>query len=70
MTKLTDAELALARRNLLQAKASLACEGLHLTAAEDAMFRDFEEQHLSHDERRRRIWETLMADGLAADAAE
>jgi hypothetical protein len=56
-SKLTDAELAAARYNRAQGEASLACEGIHLTAEEKALFDDFERQRLSHEERRRRLIE-------------
>ena len=53
--QLTDAELAAAEYNFAQAKASLACEGLHLTAEEEVLFRRFQEQRLPHDECRRQL---------------
>jgi hypothetical protein len=62
-TRLTDAELAAARYNLEQGKASLACEGIYLTEEENALFRSFEDERLSHEERRRRILEYSRAKG-------
>lgn len=53
--QLTDAELAAAKHNLAQAKASLACEGMYLTAEEEALFKRFEEQRLPHEECRRQL---------------
>jgi hypothetical protein len=59
--KLSDAELAAAKHNFDEAKASLACEGIYLTAEEEALFKGFEEQRLSHDECRRRLIEFCRA---------
>lgn len=53
--RLNDAELAAAKYNFEQAKASLACEGLYFTQEEEALFHSFEDARLSHEERRRRI---------------
>ena len=52
---LTDDELARTRYNFAQAKASLACEGMHLTAEEEALFESFHARRLSHAECRRRL---------------
>ena len=54
-SRLSDAELAAAKHNFAQAKASLACEGIYLTLEEEALFHRFESECLSHQERRRRI---------------
>jgi hypothetical protein len=53
--RLTDTELAAAKRNRAAAEASLACEGIHLTAEEKALFDRFEHERLSHAERRRQL---------------
>jgi hypothetical protein len=53
--RLTDAELAAAKRNRAAMEASLACEGIHLTAEEKALFDQFEHERLPHDECRRRL---------------
>ena len=53
--RLTETELQAARYNFEEAKASLACEGIYLTEEEETLFRRFEDERLSHDERRRRI---------------
>ncbi len=53
--QLTDAELAAARRNRIAGEASLACEGLFLSAEESAMFDRFEQERLPHDECRRQL---------------
>jgi hypothetical protein len=57
LNRLTETELAEAKVNLEKAQASLACEGLYLTAEQEARFHAFEAEALSHDERRRRIIE-------------
>ena len=59
--KLGDAELAAAKHNFEEAKASLACEGIYLTAEEEALFTGFEERRLSHDECRRQLIEFCRA---------
>jgi hypothetical protein len=69
--RLTDEELAAAKYNFAEAKASLACEGIYLTEEEEALFRRFEEERLPHDECRRRLIEYCRATRLAkAHAAE
>jgi RNase adaptor protein for sRNA GlmZ degradation len=60
-SRLTDAELAAAKQEFAEAKASLACEGIYLTAEEEALFARFEEQRLSHDECRRQLIEFCRA---------
>lgn len=55
--RLTDEELATAKRNRAEGEASLACEGMHLTPEEKALFDEFERLRLPHDERRRRLLE-------------
>ena len=68
---LNDAELAAAKYNLLEAKASLACEGIYLTPEEDALFARFEAERLPHEECRRQLIEySRRRRGLKAQAAE
>jgi hypothetical protein len=52
---LTDAELAEIRRRRPGMRASLACEGMYLTAAEEALFDQMEQERLTPDERAARI---------------
>jgi hypothetical protein len=61
MPRLTDAELAEIRRRRPGVRASLACEGLYLTAEEEAMFDQMERERLSPDERAKRITELFRA---------
>lgn len=71
MKRLTDSELADTQRNLAEARASLACEGMFLTDEEEALFRQFEADRLPHEERRRRILEfCLRKESGRFDAAE
>lgn len=56
-----DDELRRAKRRLGSARASLACEGIHLTEEQLELFRSFEEQRLPHSERRRRLLEFSRA---------
>jgi len=55
--RLTKAEVAEIRRRRPGVRASLACEGLHLTAEEEALFEEMDRERLSADERAARIVE-------------
>ena len=52
---LTDDELAEIRRRRSGVRASLACEGLYLTAEEEALFEQMDRERLIADERAARI---------------
>jgi hypothetical protein len=52
--RLTDAELAEIRRRRPSVRASLACEGLYLTAEEEALFEQMDRERLTADQRA--IW--------------
>jgi hypothetical protein len=53
--RLTDAEVAEIRRRRPGVRASLACEGMYLTAEEEALFDQMEQERLTPDERAARI---------------
>jgi hypothetical protein len=53
--RLTDSELAEIRRRRPGALASLACEGLFLTAEEEALFEQMDKERLTADQRAARI---------------
>jgi hypothetical protein len=53
--RLTDAELAEIRRWRPGVRASLACEGLYLTAEEEALFEQMDKERLTADDRAARI---------------
>ncbi len=53
--RLTDSELAEIRRRRPGARASLACEGLFLTAEEEALFDQMDRERLTADQRAARI---------------
>ena len=53
--RLTDAELSEIRRRRPGVRASLACEGMHLTADEEALFEQMDRERLTADERAERI---------------
>jgi len=53
--RLTDAEIAEIRRRRPGVRASLACEGMRLTAEEEALLDQFERERLTPDERAERI---------------
>ena len=46
-TKLTDEQVAAFRRNRPAVRASLACEGIYLTADEEALFEEMDRDRLS-----------------------
>ena len=53
--RLTDAELAEILRRRPGVRASLACEGLYLTAEEEALFAQMDKEGLTADQRAARI---------------
>jgi len=53
--RLSDAELAEIRRRRPGVRVSLACEGLYLTAEEEALFEQMDRERLTADERAERI---------------
>ena len=53
--RLNDAELAAAKQRRTEGEASLACEGIHLTREEKALFDRFESEGLTHEECRREV---------------
>jgi hypothetical protein len=55
--RMTDAELAEIRRRRPGVRASLACSGMYLTAEEEALFDQMDEERLMGDERTQRILE-------------
>ncbi len=61
--RLSDAEIAEIRRRRPGVRASLACEGMHLTVEEEALFDQFEQERLTPDERAERITELSRAAG-------
>jgi hypothetical protein len=59
--RLTDSELAEIRRRRPGMRASLACEGMYLTAEEEALFNQMERERLTPDERAARITQVSRA---------
>ena len=59
--QLTDAELAEIRRRRPGVRASLACEGMYLTAEEEALFEQMDRERLSPDARAARLTEFYRA---------
>ena len=59
--RLTDAELAEIRRRRPGMRAALACEGMYLTAEEEALFDQMEQERLTPDERAARITQVSRA---------
>ena len=53
--RLTDTQLAEIRRCRPGVRASLACEGMHLTPEEEALFEQMDRERLTADERAARI---------------
>jgi hypothetical protein len=69
--RLTDAGLAEIRRRRPEARASLACEGIHLTAEDEALFEQMDEERLTAEQRIERITELSRAErGERSAAAE
>ena len=59
--RLTDAELAEIRRRRPGVRVSLECEGLRLTAEEEALFEQMDRERLTADERAARIAQLVRA---------
>jgi hypothetical protein len=59
--RLTDTELDEIRRRRPGVRASLACEGMYLTAEEEALFDQMDRERLTPDECARRIIEFCRA---------
>jgi hypothetical protein len=59
--RMTDAELAEIRRRRPGVRASLACEGMYLTAEEEALFEQMDRERLTPDEAAQRIVEFSRA---------
>ena len=55
MPRLTDVEIAEIRRRRPGVRASLACEGMYLTAEEEALFEQMDRERLSPEEAAQRI---------------
>jgi len=53
--RITDSELAEIRRRRPGVRASLACEGMYLTAEEEALFEQMDRERLTPDEAAQRI---------------
>ena len=53
--RLTDEELAEIRRRRPGVRASLACEGIYLTAEQEALFEEMDRERLTADQRAERI---------------
>jgi hypothetical protein len=63
--RLIDAELAEIRRRRPGVRASLACEGMILTAEEEALFDQMERERLTPDERAARITQLNRANSAS-----
>jgi hypothetical protein len=70
--RLNDTEIAELRRRRPGVRASLACEGLHLTADEEALFAQFDREQLSMEEREARLiaWNRARRTSARSHAAE
>jgi hypothetical protein len=66
---LTDAELAEIRRRRPGVRASLACEGLYLTAEEEELFKQMDDERLTADDRAARIVQFCRAKRRKTAAA-
>jgi hypothetical protein len=70
--RLSDTEIADIRRHRPGVRASLACEGLHLTAGEEALFEQFDRERLPMEEREARLiaWSCARRASARSHAAE
>ena len=70
LRRLGATEIADVRHRRPGARASLACEGLHLTAEEEALFHQFDQQHLTMQDREARLiaWSRGRRHGQATSA--
>jgi hypothetical protein len=70
--RLSDAEIADIRRRRAGVRASLACEGMHLTPEEEALFEQFDRERLPMEEREARLiaWSRGRRAGAKPHAAE
>ena len=59
--RLTETELAEIRHRRSGVRVSLACEGMHLTAEEEALFEQMDRERLTADERAARIIQSGLA---------
>jgi hypothetical protein len=50
--QMNEVDIAAIRRRRAGVRASLACEGLHLTSEEEALFERFDREKLTPDQRR------------------
>jgi len=67
--RLSDAEIAEIRRRRPAVRASLACEGLHLPAATEVLFEQFDREHLPMEDREARLIAHSRARRAAAAKA-
>ncbi|MGA3403444.1 MAG: hypothetical protein ABSC95_29875 [Acetobacteraceae bacterium] len=70
--RLSPKEIAEVRCRRPAVRASLACEGLRLTAGEEALFEQFDQQHLTMQGREARLiaWSRARRAAARAHAAE
>jgi hypothetical protein len=70
--RLNDTDIAELRRCRPGVRASLACEDLHLTAEEEALFEQFDREQLPMEEREARLiaWSCARRASARARAAE
>ncbi len=69
--RLNPTEIAEVRRRRPAVRALLACEGLRLTAEEEALFEQFDQQHLTMQDREARLiaWSRARRAASRAHAA-
>lgn len=69
---LNDAGIAEIKRRRPSVRASLACEGLYLTAEEEALFEQFDRERLPMEEREARLiaWSRAQRAAAKSQTAE
>ncbi len=72
LARLSETELAELRRRRPGVRASLACEGFHLTGEEEALFDQFDREGLTMQEREARLiaWSRARRRAPKSSAAE
>ena len=69
INRLTPEEVSELRRRRPGVRASFACEGIHFTAEEEALFEQFDQERLPLEERQERILAYCRAQRAAKAAA-
>lgn len=64
--RMSDEELAATKHRRLEARASLACEGMYLTLEEEALFDHMDAERMTHEQRRAFVKDYIQRIAAAA----